>query len=100
MSLFQFLVVTFLPAGLSTDPGEMLLPFCVAHRGDIVTVFHNSHHEPDSDLEETFFLVPAGKLISLKCAEVWIICPWTQQICSQQAAPVSTREQSVMPDDV
>lgn len=54
----------------------------------------------DSDLEETFFFAPAGKLISLKCADVRIICLWTQQICSQQAAPVSAREQSVTPDNV
>lgn len=69
--------------------------------GEAVTAFHSSHREPDSDLEETFFLAPpAGKLISLKCADVQIICRWTQQICSQQAAPVSAREQSVTPDDV
>lgn len=67
---------------------------------EIVTTFHSSHCEMDSDLEETFFFAPAGKLISLKCADVRIICLWTQQICSQQAAPVSAREQSVTPDNV
>lgn len=63
-------------------------------------MFHNSLCELDCDWEEPFFLAPAGKLISLQCADVGIICPWTQQICSQQPALVSAREQRVTPDHV
>lgn len=93
------LVATFLPDGFSAELGEVLLPLCVA-QGRLSPRFITATVSWTLIWKKTFFFAPAGKLISLKCADVWIICPWTQQICSQQAAPVSAREQSVMPEDV
>lgn len=80
----------------------MLLPPCRARGMSLspcfrfVTVFQASRGELGSDLE----FAPAGKLISPPSADVWVICRQPQQICSQQEALGSAREQRVTPGHV